>query len=78
MEEYYGLKANILRTFLTKPILLESSHFNAPMALKPQPTPHDLNKFAVKEYRSLVVALQYLTHTQPNIAHTVVNISKIK
>ena len=39
------------------------------MALKPHPTPYDSNKIDVKEYISLVGALQYLTHTQLDIVH---------
>ncbi|KAK0582010.1 hypothetical protein LWI29_020396 [Acer saccharum] len=45
------------KDLLNRAKLLESSHFNTPMALKPQPTPQDSKPIEAKEYRSLVGAL---------------------
>ncbi|KAI9164725.1 hypothetical protein LWI28_000893 [Acer negundo] len=59
------------KDFLNRAKLLESSHFNTPMALKPQLTPQDFKQIKAKEYRSLVGALQYLTYTHPDIVQAV-------
>ncbi|XP_016574332.1 uncharacterized mitochondrial protein AtMg00810-like [Capsicum annuum] len=56
---------------LNRAKLIESSHFNTPMALKSQPTPEDSKVVNAEEYRSLVGALQYLTYTRSDIVQAV-------
>ena len=56
---------------LTRAKMLDCSHNNTPMPIKQQPTPTDLKKVDAKTYRSLVGALQYLTHTRPDIVYAV-------
>ena len=41
------------------------------MALKEQPTPHNMEVVNAIEYRSIVGALQYLTYIRPNRVHTI-------
>ncbi|XP_024018613.1 uncharacterized protein LOC112090776 [Morus notabilis] len=59
------------KDLLNRAKLLESSHFNTPMALKPQPMPQDSKLVNATEYRSLVGALQYLTYTRSDIVQAV-------
>ncbi|PHU06618.1 hypothetical protein BC332_23107 [Capsicum chinense] len=59
------------KDLLNRANLIESSHFNTPMALKSQPTPENSKLVNAKKYQSLVSALQYLTYTRPTIVQAV-------
>lgn len=58
--------------------MLDNTHLFTPIIVKPPEHPKDLAPINPKTYRSIVVALQYLTFTRPDIVHVVNNVKTSK